>query len=280
MTKIIDCLSISSNILEGLYDEIENNNYKPVLAIVFVGDDPASQIYINNKIKTAEKLGVETRLIKLDYDISNVKLAEVIGSLNKDNDVNGIIVQMPLPKHLNQQAMINLIAPEKDVDGFTPHNQGLLIAGKNPIFSACTPLGIIDVLKNEFNKLQGLHAVVIGRSFIVGRPLAALLLNNDMTVTICHSKTKNIEEISKKADIVITATGCSSVFDSKYFSRNATIIDVGLNRLQNGEISGDVNFNDVYGKVKSVTKVPGGIGPMTVAKLMENTVKAYKLQNI
>lgn len=280
MTKIIDGTSLASESLDRIHDEIEREKYDITLAIVLIGQSAASEIYVNRKRKIAKIIGIKTKLIRYDNDISNLELSNKIHELNNDKMINGIIVQIPMPSHINQDEIINLISIKKDVDGFNPYNSGLLSSGKKPIFTPCTPLGILDIIKSEFKELAGLNVVIIGRSFIVGRPLASLLLNHDMSVTICHSKTKNLEKITQSADIVIAATGKSKFLNHKYFTKNSVVIDVGISRQDNGKLSGDVDFDDVYGKIKAITKVPGGVGPMTVAKLMGNTLEAFKLQNI
>ncbi len=276
MTKIINGKLLADEKLRIISDQIKKLDKAPCLAIILIGENPASSIYVRNKIKTAEEVGIDINLIKLSEAISQAELLEIIKNCNEDEKIKGIIVQLPLPVHINNSDVLLAIDPKKDVDGFHPLNIGMLYSGQEPFFIPCTPLGVLDIIKDNFTQLAGLHAVIIGRSNIVGRPLASLLLKNDLTVTICHSKTQNLSEITKMADIVISATGQIYSLGKEYFSPNSVVIDVGINRTKEGKIAGDIKFSEISDFVKAVTPVPAGVGPLTVANLMANTLKALK----
>ena len=261
---------------------LHNFNRKPCLTVILVGDNPASKIYVKNKILVAKKIDIETKEILLSSDITEDELIQHISVLNKDQNVDGILVQLPLPKHISEKKIINLINPLKDVDGFHPKNFGKLFMG-DPKFIPCTPLGCLYMLKHEIEDIKGKNAVIIGRSNIVGKPMASLLLSSDCSVTITHSKSKNIEEHTRKADILIVAVGIPEMIDEKFIKPGAIVIDVGINRLETknndnssnkGVLVGDVKFENVLKIAKKITPVPGGVGPMTIACLMHNTVKA------
>ena len=276
--KIIDGKKTAQKIRSELKLEIQNLKIKPELRVILVGNNPASQIYVKNKEKYASEVGIKSETIRLPEDITEEKLLKQIKKLNKDKHINGILVQLPLPSHINEFSVINAIAPEKDVDGFTIYNKGLLSIGK-PALTPCTPLGIIELLKQYKIKIASKNAVVIGRSNIVGKPMAQLLLNEDATVTICHSKTKNLAEITANADILISAVGKPKFIGKKYVKKGATVIDVAMNRdTKNNRWVGDVDFDNVSKVAKFITPVPGGVGPMTIAMLLKNTVQAYKIQ--
>lgn len=276
--KIIDGKKTAQKIRSELKLEIQNLKIKPELRVILVGNNPASQIYVKNKEKYASEVGIKSETIHLPEDITEEKLLKQIKKLNKDKHINGILVQLPLPSHINEFSVINAIAPEKDVDGFTIYNKGLLSIGK-PALTPCTPLGIIELLKQYKIKIASKNAVVIGRSNIVGKPMAQLLLNEDATVTICHSKTKNLAEITSNADILISAVGKPKFIGKKYVKKDATVIDVAMNRdTKNNRWVGDVDFDNVSKVAKFITPVPGGVGPMTIAMLLKNTVQAYKIQ--
>ena len=276
--KIIDGKKIAQEIRSELKREIQNLKIKPELRVILVGNNPASQIYVKNKEKYASEVGIKSETIRLPEDITEEKLLKQIKKLNKDKHINGILVQLPLPSHINEFSVINAIAPEKDVDGFTIYNKGLLSIGK-PALTPCTPLGIIELLKQYKVNIASKNAVVIGRSNIVGKPMAQLLLNEDATVTICHSKTKNLAEITANADILISAVGKPKFIGKKYVKKGATVIDVAMNRdTKNNRWVGDVDFDNVSKVAKFITPVPGGVGPMTIAMLLKNTVQAYKIQ--
>ena len=261
---------------------LDNFSRKPCLTVILVGDNPASKIYVKNKILVAKKIDIESKEIFLSSDITEDELIQHISALNKDQNVDGILVQLPLPKHISEKKIINLISPLKDVDGFHPKNFGKLFMG-DPKFIPCTPLGCLYMLKHEIEDIKGKNAVIIGRSNIVGKPMASLLLSSDCSVTITHSKSKNIEEYTRKADILIVAVGIPQMIDEKFIKPDVIVIDVGINRLESknnynssnkGVLVGDVKFENVLKIAKKITPVPGGVGPMTIACLMHNTVKA------
>lgn len=278
---IIDGKKIAESILADLKAKIGQGRLDGIgptrLAIILVGSDPASNIYVQNKIKAAARTGIETSLHKFDEDISEKLLLKQIDRLNADKDVSGIIVQLPLPNSISKAKVVRAIDPAKDVDGFNPINVGLLFSPYEHRFVPCTAMGCLKLIKSCCPSLEGKNIVVIGRSNIVGRPLAALLLKEDCSVTICHSKTINLQEITKRADIVISAVGNPRFLTKEYFNNNAIVIDVGINRVESGgrrELVGDVDFQNVKKKVKYITPVPGGVGPMTVAYLLVNTYAA------
>ena len=277
--QIIDGKSIAEHFKEELKSESADFERAPELAIVMVGNDYASDIYVRNKQKAAATVGIISHFHHLDEDISEEELLKIIAQLNADEDVNGIIVQLPLPQHLNVHNIINAISPLKDVDGFHPLNTGKLQNNEKPYFVAATPLGVIDLLHKVYPDLGGKNVVIIGESLIVGRPLATLLLNHGCTVSITHAQTQNITYYTKNADIIISACGVPNLITSEWIKEGAVLIDVGINRLENGKICGDIDFNDVLAKAQAITPVPGGVGPMTIAMLLKNTVDAYKLQH-
>ena len=249
-------------------------NITPKLVIIMVGNNPASQIYVRNKIKSATYCGINAELIKLEENITNEELIDIVEKLNVDNSVHGIIVQLPLPKHMNEAMIINTVKAEKDVDGFGIINKGKLFSGIKCLVSA-TPSGIMKLFEEYNIDLTGKNAVVIGRSNIVGKPMSMLLLNANATVTITHSKTKNLSEITKNADIIIAAVGKANFVTSDMVKEGAIIIDVGINRIDD-KIYGDVDFENVKEKASYITPVPGGVGPLTIVSLLENTLKAYE----
>ena len=286
INKIIDGKMYAEKLLGEIHPLskgfLDNFNRKPCLTVVLVGDNPASKIYVKNKILIAKKIGIESNEILLGSDVTEDELIHHISILNKDENVDGILVQLPLPKHISEKKIINIICPSKDVDGFHPKNFGKLFMG-DPKFIPCTPLGCLYMLKHEIEDIKGKNAVIIGRSNIVGKPMASLLLSSDCSVTITHSKTKNIEEHARKADILIVAVGIPEMIDEKFIKPGAVVIDVGINRSvsktndnsgNKGILVGDVKFENVLKIAKKITPVPGGVGPMTIACLMHNTVKA------
>lgn len=255
--------------------EIKNTyNETPGLAIVLVGNNQASQVYVKNKLIASKYCNIDATLYQLDNSTSENQLIEVVKKLNNDPKIHGIIVQLPLPPHINEQTIINTIRPEKDVDGFGILNKGLLFSGIDSIESA-TPKGIIKLLEEYHINIEGMHAVVVGRSNIVGKPLAMMLLQKNATVTICHSKTKNLKEITKNADLLVVAIGKAKFITKDMVKKGAIVIDVGTNRVDN-KLVGDVDFENVEQIASFITPVPGGVGPLTIASLLENTVKAYK----
>lgn len=278
MAEIINGKEIAENILNNIKKEVENFDVKPTLAVIIVGCDPASKVYVKNKIKKSEFLGFNSILKELPEDIQKEELLDVIKNLNNDKNVNGILLQLPLPNGLDEKDFLDEISPIKDVDGFTTYNSGKLFKGEKPYSIACTPKGIIKLLETKNINLEGKVAVVIGRSNIVGKPVANLLLQKNATVIQAHSKTKNLPKILKLADIIISATGKEEFIKGDMVKEGAIIIDVGITRNKNGKLTGDVDFKSVYNKVSYITPVPGGVGPMTIATLMENTLELYKLQ--
>ena len=272
MTTILDGKKLRDKIFEDLKEKIDKMKKKPTLAVILVGENPASQIYVRNKKKTAEKLGINSFSIEYPADISEKELVAKIEELNNDKNVTAILVQLPLPKHINKNKVIDAILPQKDVDGLTPYNLGKLFSGEKPYVYPCTPKGIL-LLLDEYNiELDGKNIVVIGRSNLVGKPVAQMLLNRNATVTMCHSHTKNLSEITKTADIVVSAVG-KNVIGEKMLKSNCVVIDVGIFRDENGKISGDVDFENVSKVTAYISPVPGGVGPMTIASLMLNTVE-------
>ena len=278
MAEIINGKEIAENILNNIKKEVESYDVKPTLAVIIVGNDPASKVYVKNKIKKSEFLGFNSILKELPENTTKEELLDVIKNLNEDKNVNGILLQLPLPKGLNEKDFLDEISPIKDVDGFTTYNSGKLFKGEKPYAVACTPKGIIKLLETKNINLEGKLAVVIGRSNIVGKPIAALLLQKNATVIQAHSKTKNLPEILKLADVIISATGKEEFIKGDMVKEGAVIIDVGITRNKNGKLTGDVDFESVNKKVSYITPVPGGVGPMTIATLMENTLELYKLQ--
>ena len=281
MSALIDGKELAKKIRANLKIECEELNKKGIkskLAVIMVGDDPASKIYVRNKSRACEDVGIEYEEYILESNISQKELIDLIKKLNQDNTVNGILLQSPIPSNLDINEAFRTIAPEKDVDGFNPVNVGKLVLGQDT-FVSCTPYGIMKMF-GEYNiDLSGKNVVILGRSNIVGKPLIHCCLNKNATVTTCHSKTQNIKEIASKADILISAIGKANFVTTDMVKENAVVIDVGINRLDNGKITGDVDFENVKEKASYITPVPGGVGPMTIAMLMNNVIKATKRQN-
>ena len=275
---LINGKNLAEQIKNNLAQQIAALQTPPQLDIVLVGHDDASEIYVRNKIKAAEHINLKTVLHRFDENITENELSTMVEKLNADKNVNGIIVQLPLPPHIDTHRIINLIEPKKDVDGFHPYNTGLLQNNQVPYFIAATPLGVMRLIQTVCPNLSGKNVVIIGASLIVGRPLATLLLNQECTVTITHIHTKNIKELTQKADIVVAACGVANLVKADWIKSGAVLIDVGINRC-NGKICGDIDFASVQDKAGAITPVPGGVGPMTIAMLLENTVNAYLLQN-
>ena len=274
---ILDGKAVSEKRLELLKEKIEESGLYPRLATVIVGEDPASKLYVRMKHRTCERVGIGSIGIELPEDASTERVLEAVTRLNNDPDINGILVQLPLPSQVDTTRVINAVAPGKDVDGFHPYNLGRLLAG-DPVFAPCTPQGIMTILEEYRIPIQGQRAVVVGRSIDVGRPMAALLLNADATVTICHSKTKKIEDEMRGADILVSAVGRLKFVRPEMVKEGATVIDVGINYDEQGKLCGDVDFEAVRERAGAITPVPGGVGPMTIATLMENTFKAARLR--
>ena len=276
-TIILDGKKLAEKTLESIKNDTLTCTEKPKLAVILVGNNPASEIYVKNKQKKAVQVGFDSLVIPLPEDISEDNLLEHIYILNEDSNINAILVQLPLPEHINAQKILEAIDPIKDVDGFTSNNFGKLALGYKPYAIPCTPKGIIKLLKEYNIDVSGKNVVVIGRSNIVGKPIAILLEKLNATVTLAHSKTKNIKDVTKTADIVISAIGKPNFITSDFIKEKAVVIDVGINRTESGLV-GDVDFKNVAPKTSFITPVPGGVGPMTIAMLMENTYELYKLQ--
>lgn len=281
MAKIIDGKVISQAVKDEVAAEVtqlKKQGITPGLAVIIVGDDPASRVYVNNKKKACEQLGMYSVEYTMPENTTEEELLNLIKKLNCDPQINGILCQLPLPKHLNEELVINTILPEKDVDAFHPHNVGRIMLGDYD-FLPCTPAGIMEMLKYENIDITGKNCVVIGRSNIVGKPMAMLLLHKNATVTICHSKTQDLAGVCRQADVLVAAVGRANFVTADMVKEGAVVIDVGINRLENGKLCGDVNFAEVEPKVSYITPVPGGVGPMTIATLMKNTLTAAKRQN-
>ncbi len=277
MDFIIDGKKISNEIKDELKEKVaklKNEGKEITLAVVLVGQDPASKIYVKNKEKACEYVGVNSKTYELPQTTSEEELLKLINELNANQEVNGILVQLPLPKHINEELVINTISPLKDVDGFHPENVGKLSIGQAG-FISCTPAGIIELLKRYNIEIEGKNCVIVGRSNIVGKPMAMLLLRENATVTVCHSRTKNLEEMTKQADILVAAIGRAKFIGKEHIKEGAIIIDVGMNRDDNNKLCGDVDFDAVKDCVKAITPVPGGVGPMTIAMLLYNCVESF-----
>lgn len=280
MYKIIDGKAVSAYVKEQVKNEVAElakNGSVPALAVIIVGDDPASKVYVGNKKKACEMTGMRSVEYALPAETTEEELLELIGKLNSDKEINGILCQLPVPKHINEEKIIDAIAPEKDVDGFSAVNVGKIWLGKYEI-SPCTPMGVIELLDYYDIPLEGKNCVIVGRSNIVGKPMAALLLERNATVTVCHSRTKDLASFTKNADVIVAAVGRANFITADMVKEGAVVIDVGINRLETGKLCGDVDFENVKEKASYITPVPGGCGPMTIAVLMKNTLVAYKNQ--
>ena len=280
MTKIIDGKVISASVKERIKAEVSALKEKGItvgLAVIIVGEDPASKVYVSNKKKACENLGIISEEYALPESTTNEELLALIEELNNKPSINGILCQLPLPRHLDEKLIINSIDPEKDVDAFHPFNVGKIMIG-DFYFLPCTPAGVMEMLKYENIEVEGKNCVVIGRSNIVGKPMNMLLLHQNGTVTVCHSKTKNLKSICKNADILVAAVGRPKFVTEDMVKEDAVVIDVGINRVD-GKLCGDVDFENVKNKASAITPVPGGVGPMTIAMLMQNTLTAAKKQN-
>ena len=279
MSVILDGKSLSQKIREEIRKEVESFTSKgfrpPSLAVVLVGDDPASKVYVNNKRKACEKVGIKSLFYHLPENTEEERLLGLIYELNTNEEVDGILVQLPLPKHIDQTKVILSINPEKDVDGFHPENMGKLVGQIEDGFIPCTPLGIDILLKHYGIEVQGKDVVIVGAGFIVGRPLSLLMLWRNATVTVCHIYTKDLKKHTLQADILISATGVPHLIKEDMVKEGAVVVDVGISKV-NGKIVGDVDFEKVKEKASAITPVPGGVGPMTVTALLLNTLKAYK----
>jgi len=278
VAKIIDGKQIAQQLRNEMKEEVtqlKQRKITPHLTVILIGDDPASHSYVNGKERASKEVGISSEIIKMPTETTESELIQTITTLNENEEVHGILVQLPLPEHINEQRIIEAIDPKKDVDGFHPTNIGRMIVRKKS-FLPCTPYGIIKLLQFENIPIEGKHVVVIGRSNIVGKPMGQLLLNENATVTYCHSRTKDIRELTKQADIIIVAIGKANVIDASYIKEGAVVIDVGVNRTESGILTGDVNFEAVKKLASFITPVPGGVGPMTITMLLRNTIKAAK----
>ena len=278
MFQLIDGKSIAAQIKEEVKEEAERLKQAGIqvcLAVVPVGNDPASSVYVRNKKKACEYVGIRSASFELPEDTAEDELLELVRRLNEDDSVNGILVQLPLPEHISEDKVIQTISPDKDVDGFHPESVGRLCIGEKG-FLSCTPAGIIELLRRSGVEIQGKECVVVGRSNIVGKPMALLLLKENGTVTIAHSRTADLKEITQRADILIVAIGRPRFITADYVKEGATVIDVGIHRNEDGHLCGDVDFDNVKEKTAFITPVPGGVGPMTIAMLMKNCIAAAK----
>ena len=276
MAQIIDGKKISQDIKDELKEKVtalKDTGTEVALAVIQVGNDPASSVYVRNKKKACEYIGIRRLSYELPEETTEDALIELIEKLNKDETVNGILVQLPVPKHIDPDKIIRTISPEKDVDGFHPQNVGKLVIGEEG-FVSCTPAGVIQLLKRSGIEISGKNCVVVGRSNIVGKPMALLMLRENATVTIAHSKTKNLKELCQTADILIVAIGKPQFITADYVKEGAVVIDVGIHRDENNKLCGDVRYEEVAEKASAITPVPGGVGPMTIAMLMSNCVES------
>lgn len=280
MAQLIDGKAISAQIKDELKEKVaamKEQGVEVTLAVIQVGNDPASSVYVGNKKKACAYVGIRSLAYELEEATTEKELLDLIDELNSRADVNGILVQLPLPKHIDEEKVLNRINPLKDVDGFHPQNVGSLCIGKDG-FVSCTPAGIIQLLKRSGIEIAGKECVVIGRSNIVGKPMALLLLQENGTVTVTHSRTKDLKEVTKRADILVVAIGKPKMITADYVKDGAVVIDVGIHRNEDNKLCGDVDFNDVEPKCSAITPVPGGVGPMTIAMLMYNCVESVNLQ--
>ena len=281
MSKIINGKEISAYVKDKIKQrvtELKEKNIEVGLAVIIVGEDPASKVYVANKEKACADLGINSYKYALPAETTEAELLNLIKELNHDNRVNGVLCQLPLPRHLNEKIIIDSIEPNKDVDAFHPQNVGKIMIGDYD-FLPCTPAGVIEMLKYENIEIEGKNCDVVGRSNIVGKPMTMLMLQNNATVTVCHSRTKNLAEICKTADILIVAIGKAKFITADMVKPGAVVIDVGMNRDENGKLCGDVDYAAVAERTTAITPVPGGVGPMTIAMLMQNTLKAAEKQN-
>lgn len=275
MVTILDGKKLKEKISEELKQKLDKFPVKPTLVVILAGDNPASKIYVNNKKKTAEKLGINSQVLNYPSNVTEEELLAKIDELNNDKSVTAILVQLPLPDHISKENIMNAICPRKDVDGFTPYNFGKLFSGEKPTVYPCTPKGILLLLDEYGIELEGRHAVIVGRSNIVGRPLSQMLLDRNATVTVCHSRTRNLEQITKTADILISAVG-KNIIEGKMLKSDCVVVDVGIFKDENGKTRGDVDFESVSQIASYLSPVPGGIGPMTITSLMLNTVELFE----
>lgn len=275
MAQIIDGKKISTEVKEELKQKVAAEGLEVTLAVIQVGNDPASTVYVGNKKKACEYIGIRSLAYELPEETTEEELLNLVRDLNAREDVHGILVQLPLPAHINEDKVIQTISPLKDVDGFHPQSVGALSIGQKG-FVSCTPAGVIELLKRSDVEIEGKECVIVGRSNIVGKPMALLMLRENATVTICHSRTKNLKAVTKRADILIVAIGKPKFIDASYVKDGAVVIDVGIHRDENNKLCGDVDFASVEPKASAITPVPGGVGPMTIAMLMNNCVEAKR----
>ncbi len=278
MAKIIDGKAVSQKVKDEIRAEIERDGLDIGLAVVIVGNNQASRVYVNNKKKACEVCGIKSYEYALPEETSEEQLLELVDTLNNDKNINGILVQLPLPKQINEEKIIERISPLKDVDAFNAVNVGKIMIG-NYAFLPCTPAGVMELIHSTGTEISGKECVVIGRSNIVGKPMAMLLLHENATVTICHSRTKNLAEVCRRADILVSAVGKADFVTADMVKDGAVVIDVGMNRNAENKLCGDVKYDEVEPKASFITPVPGGVGPMTIAMLMKNTLMAKKLQS-
>ncbi len=277
MAIVIDGKAVSAQVKEQVRAEIEREGLKVGLAVVIVGNNQASRVYVNNKKKACEVCGIKSYEYALPEETTEEQLLELVDTLNADRNINGILVQLPLPKQINEEKIIERIAPEKDVDAFHAVNVGKIMIG-NYAFLPCTPAGVMELIHSTGTEVSGKECVVIGRSNIVGKPMAMLLLHENATVTICHSRTKNLAEVCRRADILVSAVGKADFVTADMVKEGAVVIDVGMNRNAENKLCGDVKYDEVEKKASYITPVPGGVGPMTIAMLMKNTLMAKRIQ--
>ena len=279
MTTILDGKKLRDKIIENLKAKVDTFDEKPTLVVILVGENPASKIYVNNKKKMAEKIGIHSEVINYPANITEAELLDKIEELNNNKKVTAILVQLPLPKHISKDNVMNKIIPSKDVDGFTPYNFGKLFSGETPTVYPCTPKGIL-LLLDEYNiEIEGKHVVIVGRSNIVGKPLSQMMLNKNAPVTICHSHTKNLSQITKTADILVSAVG-KNIIEGEMLKTDCVIVDVGIFKDENGKTRGDVDFESASKIASFISPVPGGVGPMTIASLMLNTVELFEKNSL
>ena len=277
MAVLIDGKKISAQVKDECKERVTKENLDVTLAVIQVGNDPASTVYVGNKKKACEYVGIHSLSYELSEETTEEELLALVEKLNADDTVNGILVQLPLPSHINEDKVIQTISPKKDVDGFHPQSVGALSIGQ-PGFVSCTPAGIIQLLKRSGVVIDGKECVIVGRSNIVGKPMAMLMLRENATVTVCHSHTKDLKEVTKRADILIVAIGKPKMITADYVKEGAVVIDVGIHRPEGGKLCGDVDFDSVEKTASAITPVPGGVGPMTIAMLLNNCIQSVELQ--
>ncbi len=274
--QILDGKALAQKIKDEIKAKVSKMDKKPGLAVILVGDNPASKVYVRGKERDCEEVGIVSKKIILDEKVRETELLKIVDELNQDKDISGFIVQLPLPEHIDEQLIIDAILPHKDADGFSPVNLGNMLIGKNTILPA-TPKGILRLLAEYQIEMEGKHAVVIGRSNIVGKPISLLLQQQNATVTMCHSRTKDLKKITLEADIIVAAVGRAKMITKDMVKKGAVVVDVGMNRDENGKLCGDVDFESIKKVARFITPVPGGIGPLTRAMLLENTLECHNI---